>query len=875
MRIKKLFIKNFKNIREKSIIDFESSTTFLVGPNGFGKTTVFDALELTITGEIHRASEKDVTNDTKDYRKPFFQNDVTKDVIIKVWLENSKNEDLVIVKHYDVDSSKHQIQGRRYKPGDFTYLYTYKDTPENFENDNIDNLEKITSQEIVNFFDFSDKKSDVKTTYRLFNYLQQEEVTFFLKKSENDRKAQFTHLFQLEEEEKYLKKIEKYRRELGNTQKHFQEKIQSNRYKVDASPIEYESIFPNKDVDFDKEDPFIDFNIQDIETRKQYYDMEISRLINFKQNFDPEEYKKKRKLEKYKAIIEDRSFTSYVILKKYLEEENVYNKVRLQQEIIRTEDIIKYYLLQRHIGNFEKYQNHQKKYRELKVALTFLSSSLTFDDKLKENLLAVYEELDDRKVINNYFQEYEINLKLEETINKTLDSILNLRRNLKVKTEELLENSSQCPYCGQDYDHSEELNNHFLTRENELNELADDQTVRLNKIRTEIQDRYIRPALESLPNTLKEMESYDERLLEVLKQLNSKPIELEKYTKILSMYEERIIIDLTQINYIQLEQLINDIKLEMKESSLVSKEVFELLSSLSNQSFETHFKFIEQEFKDKVVELNKFSEIDNSQMNNSILNEQIRKLGNMLESWEVKFSHDKLSSADKFNNFSLYFNNDALKFKQVSEKELLKKKNYIEYRYSLITNHFYRENYIKNRKLLLMIEKIDEIIEVYRDSIKKFKSEMIDQIKIPFYIYTAKVLQNYQQGFGIFLSTKHGAGDSIRFITDNTSDHDAMHHLSSGQLSVIALAFTLAVNKSYKISDELNFLLIDDPIVDMDVMNIYATTELLRYEFLEDYQIILSTHNSMNANFMNFIFNKSPNNTINLINVQQDLFYRG
>lgn len=264
MRIKKLFIKNFKNIREKSIIDFGSSTTFLVGPNGFGKTTVFDALELTITGEIHRASEKDVTNDTKDYRKPFFQNDVTKDVIIKVWLENSKNEDLVIVKHYDVGSSKHQIQGRRYKPGDFTYLYTYKDTPENFENENIDNLEKITSQEIVNFFDFSDKKSDVKTTYRLFNYLQQEEVTFFLKKSENDRKAQFTHLFQLEEEEKHLRKIEKYRRELGNTQKHFQERIQSNRYKVDASPIEYESIFPDNYVDFDKEDPFIDFNIQDI-----------------------------------------------------------------------------------------------------------------------------------------------------------------------------------------------------------------------------------------------------------------------------------------------------------------------------------------------------------------------------------------------------------------------------------------------------------------------------------------------------------------------------------------------------------------------------------------------------------------------------------
>ncbi|MGZ7254002.1 AAA family ATPase, partial [Streptococcus pyogenes] len=54
MRIKKIIIKNFKNIKETRIIDFQENVTLFVGPNGFGKTTIFDAIELSLTGRIRR-----------------------------------------------------------------------------------------------------------------------------------------------------------------------------------------------------------------------------------------------------------------------------------------------------------------------------------------------------------------------------------------------------------------------------------------------------------------------------------------------------------------------------------------------------------------------------------------------------------------------------------------------------------------------------------------------------------------------------------------------------------------------------------------------------------------------------------------------------
>ena len=53
---------------------------------------------------------------------------------------------------------------------------------------------------------------------------------------------------------------------------------------------------------------------------------------------------------------------------------------------------------------------------------------------------------------------------------------------------------------------------------------------------------------------------------------------------------------------------------------------------------------------------------------------------------------------------------------------------------------------------------------------------------------------------GVLLTT-HDRNANIRFLTNSYSEQDAMYQLSSGQVAVISFAFTLSLNKTFKISE--------------------------------------------------------------------------
>ena len=54
MRVESLEIENFRAYRRKREIQFGEDLTVLYGPNGFGKTSVFDAVDFAFTGDIGR-----------------------------------------------------------------------------------------------------------------------------------------------------------------------------------------------------------------------------------------------------------------------------------------------------------------------------------------------------------------------------------------------------------------------------------------------------------------------------------------------------------------------------------------------------------------------------------------------------------------------------------------------------------------------------------------------------------------------------------------------------------------------------------------------------------------------------------------------------
>ena len=63
MRIEQIQMHNFKGIADMTVSLSGASAIILGGKNGYGKTTIFDALELVFTGEIERY---------RNYEKNFF-----------------------------------------------------------------------------------------------------------------------------------------------------------------------------------------------------------------------------------------------------------------------------------------------------------------------------------------------------------------------------------------------------------------------------------------------------------------------------------------------------------------------------------------------------------------------------------------------------------------------------------------------------------------------------------------------------------------------------------------------------------------------------------------------------------------------------------
>ena len=169
MKIKKILIYNFKNFRHKTVIDFSEDITFLVGPNGFGKTTIFDAIELGLTGNLSRINK--VTGENIAYNKPFFQNELGYPVVIKLWLEKEQGNQLVIVRSLVNDSPNSK---KVFAPLKSTsqFKLSRQDEVDDTNFTEIDNirLSDLTQSSIDEFLGVKGKY-EIEKIFNLFNYI--------------------------------------------------------------------------------------------------------------------------------------------------------------------------------------------------------------------------------------------------------------------------------------------------------------------------------------------------------------------------------------------------------------------------------------------------------------------------------------------------------------------------------------------------------------------------------------------------------------------------------------------------------------------------------------------------------------------------------
>jgi len=180
IRFGRLRVKNFKSFLAPTEFDFRGKEMSIFdGPNGFGKTTIFDAVELCVTGKIGRVYK----TDNKQKRSHFLKNNVDSETEILLELTEDGDTKAVIYLTIPTDLTKNDNKISAFN----VQRKLISRWPEVYENQRYEFIDWDLESILGN--------KQLDSTYTLFNYVQQEETCHFLKQTEIERHKQISHLF--------------------------------------------------------------------------------------------------------------------------------------------------------------------------------------------------------------------------------------------------------------------------------------------------------------------------------------------------------------------------------------------------------------------------------------------------------------------------------------------------------------------------------------------------------------------------------------------------------------------------------------------------------------------------------------------------------
>ena len=866
MKIKKILLYNFKNFRHETVIDFSDNITFLVGPNGFGKTTIFDAIELGLTGNISRITQMiQVTGENIVYNKPFFQNDSSEPVIIKLWLEKSNGEQLAIIRKFKNNTpTGGKVLAPKKSIEQFKLFRQEEVTDKNFSSIDDIELSEINQTTVDKFLEINGKY-EIAKIFNLFNYIQQEETTFFLKKSEKDRSNDLSFLVKTDEIEGKIKKINEVHRAINNrlrTLTEQKEKFTEQKFDNIAS----KRLFKHQIFPFDKESPFSVDNLNQLDDFK----IIINKIIEFKQNFSITEYQRKLKKDNRKREINTMDSVLYFsILFPLVQRPN--NQWPWEKYILENPRLFEYVLLENYLQSFEIITHEYRRRKQLNQYWVNLSSDInqmtvqSFQYDQNDRLSNDFESL------KSQFTSYQILRESVGQADKNLSDLRQLRSDLGNKFNELRHqhvDENKCPFCSQQFASFNDLKQAYDTYEAYLSEISSRESQRLQEVQL-LLSSLIQQLKQRITDELNSLTTnIDESLLAKLQELWN---EYETYLPNINDFKT-FIQSYTNVPSYRLDSLTFDVynqqyqsNLQEFQSKLVADD--ELYSSLDISNLENIERQLEElikEFPELRLETYQIKPNSYSKISKSTVESLLSELKMYINSTiDTSYAINENLIVDTENIFPVYFQNKVEELENIRIEDLEEKKLYLDKQHKLVQNKQLQELSCQIKILEKTAEQLKEIHTRYEEELKKFKIGIVKQLRIPFFIYSAKMLQNYQQGLGIFLTYKKAADSSdervaiIRFKSDPNNDHDVMNQLSTGQLAVVSLAFTLSLNTMFKLSYNLNFLMIDDPIQDMDAMNVLSFIEILRHGIVDRYQIILSTYSDHNALFMGYKFANS------------------
>lgn len=752
--INRLYMENYKLFSAKDIDFSETMLLIFDGPNGYGKTSIFDAIELLITGKMSRVKECDAINGNMSYDTIFFAGKKDKDVIIKGEFIEHKNKEKIII---GTKIGIKEVKGKQVNPKNifdnigFYVLPQYDISIDEWETYKCnENIEKIREQ----YFG----KQDVDE-YTLFHYIRQEDRLSYFKQNEISRSKTIEDLLGVENERKRLNDVKAKQKILRNKNKEIELEIKRKKEILAKKPetkdvdVFYQKMLEG-DYPWDKEQVVFDNEKKDVKLQQFYSELED--LKSYVEN--------KAYHNIYDSITEfnkiPQQYRRYVVKAHIMKNDNVNF-----DEVIKLHSHLLFLCKQKELITEKEYGSI--KYQEL-------CSILGIDEDIAKQLVAEQQKLDNVS-------------KKQSELQTSINNLLKIRDSLKSKQAAVNGESGVCPYCGYNWKEHRILENQFNETRVIINKLLEDEgeqfNAQANKIETIVNDQII-PILDVK--------------IELLK--NDKAIELVS-------------------NFADKAQLISFMSYAEKAFCIVYPNVVKETNDVEQ---------IDEIAENVMVKIGlKYNEIPNmyieanEKINFSLINQKY----NLSEYIVENLSLETIENKKKYINNQYYMSFETLS-NDIKELEIKKD----------------------------TLNEIEKQIKGYSDSITsaiaKYKKQIIDEIEIPFFVYSSRLLQSYQGGQGILMESD---GDAIRFNAPG-SEHDILYTMSSGQLSAVLLAFSLAMNKIYA-GDGIKSIFIDDPIQCMDDINMISFVELLRREFC-DYQIVLSTHEEDFSNYIRYKFKK-------------------
>lgn len=809
MKIEQLQFNNFRAYRKETFnIPLEKNIILLYARNGFGKTSFFDGIEWGLTGKIERYNNP--AKEKNEY--PVLRNS---------FVNTPSINDGIYIKFTTGD------QVRRGIKCDLTNDYG-KGTL--FLNDeNIDNLNHVLVEETFL------QDVNLEKSFNFTQLLSQELISNFIRHTKDpDRYKTIVDLFGLSSYKNYDLHISQAQKFLKDKIENLEEELKIKRQELAVENAKLKTLDIDPQLMLEELESIHNFkiefkNLTDIKelymNSKKEKEIELNKLKDEFSRLKYLETNYKDKEEKIKKYSDD--YNLYTSLEKFVRE---FSKKKFYDNILENIDNYNEY-----IKNEETILASEKKLIDLKdeeKRYSFFNNNQT-EDELIINLSDYKKEYKERveSFINakKQISTYENSIK---SLQENLQQISSLKNALLYSAKQFLsekenENLSNCPVCENQFDI-----NHTLMQISE----------KLDKGNLDLDFKEVTRSIDDLFNLKKEHIKFVENEKNTLYKLAKSVLEIFKkeYDELLKI---NVDYDKLRESYTIVIESLYSLSMDIKDFNSSKEKFFLELKSSS-------------EYKDSVSEQFYFD----------LLNEQRIKLNSDYEEIKHYIEEKKVFSIENYSDISKKLINNSKSFDSVSLKidsykkalelasELIvfSNNNNLIKKIELLDDKIKRaENEIHNIKTLS--NDYDNLKSAVKTSIDNETRDLLSSYKETiesFYDYLNPSL--YMKELNIKIHENPTMGNRLIFevLSITEKKHSPSYIFSSAQNNVLALSIFLSFAIKQKWS-KLDTIFLDDPIQNMDDINIHSFVDLIRtIQKNTNKQFFISTHDDRIYNFM-------------------------